>query len=152
MPLMTVNEICKVISAWIKEELDLGSKFEWVQIFENKGEIMGCSNPHPHCQIWASSFLPNEPRLEDAKQREYWNSKKRLLLRDYLEEELKKDEPNRIVLSNESWVVLVSIIIILNIQLKIIAHFGHSIRYHFGLFGLLKPFFYREWMFNVYHN
>ena len=108
MAVMTADEICKVISAWIKEEIELGSKFEWVQIFENKGEIMGCSNPHPHCQIWASSFLPNEPRLENLQQLQYWKKNKRLLLQDYLQAELKKEQPNRIVLSNESWVVLVS--------------------------------------------
>ena len=155
MPLMTVDEICNVISAWIKEELELSSKFEWVQIFENKGE--GCSNPHPHCQIWASSFLPNEPRLEDLQQREYWNKNKRLLLRDYLQAELKK-EPNRIVLSNDSWVVLVSVLaIIFILQWYIIEYIYFSsfimiFRYHFGLYGHLKLFSYQGWMYNVCHN
>jgi UDPglucose--hexose-1-phosphate uridylyltransferase len=42
-----------------------------VQIFENKGAVMGCSNPHPHCQIWASSFLPNEAQIKDTHLRQY---------------------------------------------------------------------------------
>ena len=61
LPLMNIKEIVTVIDEWMRQVEDLGSKFTWVQIFENKGKIMGCSNPHPHCQIWASSFLPSEP-------------------------------------------------------------------------------------------
>ncbi|GIY42202.1 galactose-1-phosphate uridylyltransferase [Caerostris extrusa] len=66
---------------------------------------MGCSNPHPHCQIWASSFLPDEPRIEDKQQCEYFMKNNSILLLDYLKEELKTME--RIVLSNEDWVVVV---------------------------------------------
>ncbi|GIY76748.1 galactose-1-phosphate uridylyltransferase [Caerostris darwini] len=105
LPLMSVDEIIHVINTWIKEFLDLGDRFKWVQIFENKGEIMGCSNPHPHCQIWASSFLPDEPRIEDKQQYEYFMKNNSILLLDYLKEELKTME--RIVLSNEDWVVVV---------------------------------------------
>ena len=153
MPLMTVDEIDKVISAWINEELQLGSKFEWVQIFENKGE--GCSNPHPHCQIWASSFLPNEARLEDVRQREYKDKNKRLLLRDYLEAELKKEEPNRIVLCNDSWVVLVSalaIIFIFQWRNSMCPLHHRTTRYPFGLYGHLRLSFCPGWMFSVCHN
>ncbi|GFS94103.1 galactose-1-phosphate uridylyltransferase [Trichonephila clavipes] len=105
LPLMTIDEIIRVIDTWIKELLDLGTKFTWVQIFENKGDIMGCSNPHPHCQIWASSFLPDEPRIKDKQQYEYFIKNNSVLLMDYLKEELKTMV--RVVLSNESWVVLV---------------------------------------------
>ncbi|GFR02106.1 galactose-1-phosphate uridylyltransferase [Trichonephila clavata] len=66
---------------------------------------MGCSNPHPHCQIWASSFLPDEPRIKDKQQYEYFIKNNSVLLMDYLKEELKTMV--RVVLSNESWVVLV---------------------------------------------
>ncbi|XP_035215098.1 galactose-1-phosphate uridylyltransferase-like [Stegodyphus dumicola] len=66
---------------------------------------MGCSNPHPHCQIWASSFLPDEPRIEDTQQHEYFNKHKIPLLLEYLNEEIIRKE--RIVLMNEHWVVLV---------------------------------------------
>ena len=51
---------------------------------------MGCSNPHPHCQIWASSFMPNEPRIKDVYQREYYEAHGRPLLLDYVNAELKK--------------------------------------------------------------
>ncbi|GBM37747.1 Galactose-1-phosphate uridylyltransferase [Araneus ventricosus] len=105
LPLMSVEEIIQVIDAWIKELLELGAKFKWVQIFENKGKIMGCSNPHPHCQIWASSFLPDEPRIEDKQQYEYFMKNDSILLLDYVSEELKMKE--RVVLENENWVVLV---------------------------------------------
>ena len=54
-----------VVETWIEETLTLGEKYKWVQIFENKGE--GSSNSHPHCQIWASSFLPNEAAVKDIR-------------------------------------------------------------------------------------
>lgn len=75
---------------WIKQAKELGATYDWVQIFENKGSIMGCSNPHPHCQIWASSFMPNEPRIKDVYQREYYETHGRPLLLDYVNAELKK--------------------------------------------------------------
>ena len=57
---MSIPELTEVIDTWCLELKDLGQKYAWVQIFENKGVVIGCSNPHPHCQIWASSFMPNE--------------------------------------------------------------------------------------------
>ena len=108
MPLMTVSEIEDIIDCWISEVRSLQSDYEWVQLFENKGEMMGCSNSHPHCQIWASSFLPNEPRREDVQQKRYYEQHKRVLLHDYLEQELRvPQEESRIVIQNEDWVVLV---------------------------------------------
>ncbi|XP_063544983.1 probable galactose-1-phosphate uridylyltransferase [Cydia strobilella] len=105
IPLMSVEEIVAVIQEWKNQTAELGRKYTWVQIFENKGAIMGCSNPHPHCQIWASSFLPNEARVKDRCQKEYFTKSKRVLLVDYREQEVQKQE--RIVLMNEEWVVLV---------------------------------------------
>ena len=70
--------------------LELGQTYDWVQIFENKGALMGCSNPHPHCQIWASSFMPNEPRIKDIHQLEYYHKHGRPLLLDYVKAELVK--------------------------------------------------------------
>ena len=67
--------------------------------------MMGCSNPHHHCQIWASSFLPNEPRKEDINQKLYSDKHGCPMLMKYLNEEFAKKE--RIVLQNSSWVVLV---------------------------------------------
>jgi len=102
---MDRHEIIDVISTWMKENEDLGNTYTWVQIFENKGEVMGCSNPHPHGQIWASDFIPEEPSKEDRMQKHYKNQKGRILLLDYLEEELSKRE--RIVSENDQWAVVV---------------------------------------------
>ncbi|XP_032796111.2 galactose-1-phosphate uridylyltransferase [Daphnia magna] len=105
VPLMSIEEIKAIIHEWIKQGVELGDKYDWVQIFENKGAIMGCSNPHPHCQIWASSFMPNEPRIKDLYQREYYETHSRPLLLDYVNAELKKQE--RIVVQNSHWIVVV---------------------------------------------
>ncbi|KAL0858353.1 hypothetical protein ABMA27_012238 [Loxostege sticticalis] len=105
VPLMTVEEIMAVIDEWINQMTELGRRYTWVQIFENKGAVMGCSNPHPHCQIWASSFMPNEPRVKDRTQKQYYTQYGKPLLVDYLEQELKNKD--RIVIENEDWVALV---------------------------------------------
>ncbi|KGL76222.1 Galactose-1-phosphate uridylyltransferase, partial [Tinamus guttatus] len=76
-----------------------------MQIFENKGAMMGCSNPHPHCQIWASSFLPNEARLEDRTQREYRSQHGVPMLLEYAEQEARRKE--RLVVENVHWLVVV---------------------------------------------
>nr|CAD7572574.1 unnamed protein product [Timema californicum] len=94
LPLMTIDEIRAVIDRWVEETNSLGTKYLWVQIFENRGDIMGCSNPHPHCQIWASSFFPNEPRIKDFHQKEYFKEHGRPLLMDYVAKELEKKEDN----------------------------------------------------------
>lgn len=80
---MTAEEIEKVIKVWAEQIADLSKTYQWVQIFENKGEIMGCSNPHPHGQIWASDNLPNEPFKEDQHQRMYYKKHDVVLLKDY---------------------------------------------------------------------
>ncbi|KAF2357078.1 Galactose-1-phosphate uridyl transferase class I [Trinorchestia longiramus] len=105
LPLMTQAEVRAVIDRWISEMEILGPKFNWVQIFENKGAMMGCSNPHPHCQIWASSFIPNEARVKDEKQKKYFEQHGRPMLMDYVDKELEKKE--RIVCSNAHWLVVV---------------------------------------------
>lgn len=105
LPLMSQEEIVRVIEAWREEMVSLGSKYRWVQIFENKGAVMGCSNPHPHCQIWASSFLPNEAMLKDRNMREYKASRGTNLLLDYATQEAAKKE--RLVVSNSDWLGLV---------------------------------------------
>lgn len=105
LPLMTVDEIRTVINTWIGEMNTLGKLYDWVQIFENKGAIMGCSNPHPHCQIWSSSFLPNEARIKDHYQLEYFKKHKVPLLMDYMQKEVQKKE--RIVIENDHWIVVV---------------------------------------------
>ncbi|MFZ0391464.1 MAG: galactose-1-phosphate uridylyltransferase, partial [Calditrichia bacterium] len=76
-----------------------------VQIFENKGEMMGCSNPHPHGQIWAQKTIPRQPALELRECSSYFSREKNCLLCDYLKTELKVAE--RIVFQNDHFVVLV---------------------------------------------
>jgi len=105
LPEMPVEDIEKVVDLWADQTEELGKTYRWVQIFENKGEIMGCSNPHPHGQIWAGDFLPNEAVKEDRQQREYLADHGRPLLVDYLETELAQKE--RIVVENRHWVFLV---------------------------------------------
>lgn len=107
LPQMTTDAIEKIIDLWQKEvyEIALAPKIKYIQVFENKGEIMGCSNPHPHGQIWASSSLPLELSKETVQQENYFNRHQRSLLSDYLELELHKQE--RIVLENNDFVALV---------------------------------------------
>uniref|UniRef100_A0A0K8RJJ8 Galactose-1-phosphate uridylyltransferase n=1 Tax=Ixodes ricinus TaxID=34613 RepID=A0A0K8RJJ8_IXORI len=105
LPLMAHEEVETVIDEWASQTAELGKKYTWVQVFENKGDIMGCSNPHPHCQIWASSFLPNEPRIKDRTQRAYYEKHGRPLLVDYISKELVKRE--RIVIETKYWVAVV---------------------------------------------
>jgi UDPglucose--hexose-1-phosphate uridylyltransferase len=104
---MTPAEIEKVVFAWQKEYKELGDidTINYVQIFENKGAVMGCSNPHPHGQIWSQSTLPNEVDKKDKQQLAYYSKNKKSLLGDYLSQELEKQE--RIVFENGSFVVLV---------------------------------------------
>ncbi|XP_051866466.1 galactose-1-phosphate uridylyltransferase isoform X2 [Pristis pectinata] len=105
LPLMSISEIRTVIDKWAELMEELGPGYQWVQIFENKGAMMGCSNPHPHCQVWASSYLPNEPRIADRTQRDYYNSHGVPMLVEYAKLESQKKE--RIVVENEEWLVIV---------------------------------------------
>ena len=66
-----------VIAAWQSEFKTLGEDFKWVQLFENKGAAMGCSNPHPHGQIWAMDYIPTEIAQEDATQTRYYQQYQR---------------------------------------------------------------------------
>ncbi|HXC96317.1 MAG TPA: UDP-glucose--hexose-1-phosphate uridylyltransferase [Edaphobacter sp.] len=104
---MSVVEIRKVVDVWAEQYIDLGSRDDigYVQIFENRGAMMGASNPHPHGQIWASRSIPNEVVIELAGQEEYLVKTGRVLLREYLtmEEALRE----RIVAENSSFVALV---------------------------------------------
>ncbi len=102
---MELEDIQMVVEVWCSQNKKLGKKFRWVQIFENRGEVMGSSNPHPHGQIWASSFLPNEILSEDENQKKYLQENGSILLTEYVQFELKKKE--RVVLENENWVVIV---------------------------------------------
>ncbi len=94
-----------VVDVWTAQSEELGTAYRWVQIFENKGAVMGCSNPHPHGQIWASSYLPNELTKEDRQQKEYYRKSGSVLLLDYIDRE--KEDGKRIILENQDWIALV---------------------------------------------
>ncbi|MCL4152826.1 UNVERIFIED_CONTAM: hypothetical protein GTU68_061663, partial [Idotea baltica] len=104
---MSPNEIQKVVLAWQKEFKILAEnpKINYVQIFENKGAVMGCSNPHPHGQIWSQSTLPNEVDKKNSQQLNYFNKNNSSLLGDYLSQELEKKE--RIIFENGGFVVVI---------------------------------------------
>ena len=104
---MPVNAIRRVIEVWAEQEAELAARADigYIQIFENRGAMMGASNPHPHCQVWATEHLPNEPALELVAQREYFAEHGTTLLSAYLDLELQQKE--RIVALNEGWVALV---------------------------------------------
>ncbi|EAR13770.1 galactose-1-phosphate uridylyltransferase [Polaribacter irgensii 23-P] len=103
---MEVEDIQKVVHVWQREYLSLGQNEEinYVQIFENKGAVMGCSNPHPHGQIWSQSSLPNEVEKKDREQRNYFKNHNSSLLVDYLAQEIAAKE--RVIFENEDFLVL----------------------------------------------
>lgn len=107
LPDMEVPAIKKVVDLWQQQYLEIGAIdfIRHVQIFENKGAIMGCSNPHPHGQIWAQSSIPLEVRKKTTHQQAYWEQQHRSLLQDYLKQELALEE--RLVCDNEHFVALV---------------------------------------------
>jgi UDPglucose--hexose-1-phosphate uridylyltransferase len=95
-----------VLDTFAAETEALGTRYPWVQAFENKGAMMGCSNPHPHGQIWAASSLPNEAAAEEAHQRAYRDrTPGHTLLGDYAEAEVARGE--RVVLATPGWLVVV---------------------------------------------
>ena len=104
---MQVPEIENVVRVWKEQYLELGaiSYINHVQIFENKGSVMGCSNPHPHGQIWAQSSLPTQVKRTQDNLLKYFQKTGKSLLKDYLESELQKKE--RIIAENEHFVLLV---------------------------------------------
>ncbi len=107
VPEMEEADIRAVVDAWVDEYLTLGANpfINYIQIFENKGFVMGCSNPHPHGQIWAQSSIPDEPLKKQIAQEKYWQKHQRTLLSDYIARELEKKE--RILFENEHFVALV---------------------------------------------
>ena len=107
LALMSPAEIRPVVEAWAEEHARLGSREDvaHVQVFENKGEMMGCSNPHPHCQVWATAHVPALPARRLASQRRHFEAKGSDLLGDCLAREL--SDGARVVCDNAHWVVLV---------------------------------------------
>lgn len=104
---MDVAAIRKVVDCWCNLFAELGQRedIQHVQIFENKGQAMGCSNPHPHGQVWAQAHVPELPAREQAQQRAHFTQHGRTLLADYLAAELRHQE--RVVLENDHFAVVV---------------------------------------------
>jgi UDPglucose--hexose-1-phosphate uridylyltransferase len=94
-----------VVDVWAAQTAELGGRYRWVQVFENKGEIMGCSNPHPHGQTWAGQALPNEPAKEERQQRAYFEEHGSPLLLDYAD--LESAQGERKVVENDDWLAVV---------------------------------------------
>ena len=102
---MDESAILDIVCLWQSQTDELSHRYHWVQCFENKGEMMGCSSPHPHGQIWACNFLPCEAQREDTNQREYYRRHGTTLLADYVARELRSGD--RVVYHNDDWLVVV---------------------------------------------
>lgn len=122
LPELDIPSIENVVRTWTEQTAELGAKdfIHYVQVFENKGAIMGCSNPHPHSQIWSTSHVPNEPAKELERFRNYFKANRRTLLSDYLAEEHKRKE--RMIAGNEHFTALIPFWAIWPFETLIIAH------------------------------
>ena len=105
LPELSLKAIRGVIDTWNEQIEELGRDYLWVQAFENKGETMGCSQPHPHGQIWANSFLPNEIERKDKHLRDYYQRYGSNLLMDYITKE--QNDGSRTVVETEHWMAVV---------------------------------------------
>lgn len=107
LAMMDVPDVRRVVNLWVEQILELAENdwLHYVQIFENRGAMMGSSNPHPHGQLWANETLPEAPRKEDTAQRRYFDEHGRTLLADIAAEEIKRQE--RVVWQDEHWLIIV---------------------------------------------
>jgi UDPglucose--hexose-1-phosphate uridylyltransferase len=104
---MDVDHIAAVVELWCDQYRQLGAVdwINYIEIFENRGEMMGASNPHPHCQLWANQTVPNYPASEQQAQLEFLKNQGNCLLCEYLR--LEEEAGTRIVCSNEHFTVVV---------------------------------------------
>jgi len=104
LPQLSKEQVRSVIDCWAAQSSELGTQYTWVQLFENKGAAMGCSNPHPHGQLWASSHVPDEPAIEDERQRAYFAETGHSLLMEVAAREVGGP---RVVIETPDWLVIV---------------------------------------------
>lgn len=122
LPELELPAIENVITTWAQHTTELGTYdfVRHVQVFENKGAMMGCSNPHPHSQIWATGHIPNEPAKELQRLNSYFRANGRTLFSDYLAEEHKRKE--RIIAANDHFTALIPFWAIWPFETLVIAH------------------------------
>jgi len=122
LPQLPQSAVEAVIAAWTEQTVELGRRegIRYVQVFENKGAMMGCANPHPHSQIWATGCIPNEPARELASQADYLRERGSCLLCDYLAAEQK--DSSRVVCANEHFTALVPFWAIWPFEILLLAH------------------------------
>ncbi|HEX5825757.1 MAG TPA: UDP-glucose--hexose-1-phosphate uridylyltransferase [Candidatus Limnocylindrales bacterium] len=101
---MLEPDVRRVVDLWADQTTELGADYRWVQVFENRGELMGASNPHPHGQIWAGSALPRDAAREDRTQQDHHAAHGRSLLLDYAAQE---SGGPRVVDEDEDWLTIV---------------------------------------------
>lgn len=105
LPELSLFALQGVIDTWQEQVTDLSKEYVWVQVFENKGAAMGCSNPHPHGQVWANDFIPNEVAKAELSQKAYFNKHASSLLMDYAHKE--SADGSRTVVETEHWIAVV---------------------------------------------
>jgi UDPglucose--hexose-1-phosphate uridylyltransferase len=122
LPQLPQPAVEAVIAAWTGQTVELGGRagINYVQVFENKGAMMGCSNPHPHSQVWATGHIPNEPARELVSQADYLREHGSCLLCDYLAAE--RQDGARIVCANEHFTALVPFWAVWPFEILLVAH------------------------------
>jgi UDPglucose--hexose-1-phosphate uridylyltransferase len=101
---MEAAAVRRIVDVWAEQTAELGASYRWVQVFENRGEAMGASNPHPHGQIWAGTALPVEAAREDATQRAHLDATGRPMLLEYVEHETRGQ---RVIVETDDWLAVV---------------------------------------------
>lgn len=122
LPELEQSAVEEVVRTWMEQTAELAAKdfIHYVQVFENKGAVMGASNPHPHSQIWATEHVPNEPAKELEHQKAYFDQHSQPLLSDYLSEEHKRKD--RLLCSNDHFTALVPYWAVWPFETLLIAH------------------------------
>jgi UDPglucose--hexose-1-phosphate uridylyltransferase len=105
LPQLSQQQVRQLVEVWCSEAAELGRSYAYVQLFENKGAMMGCSSPHPHGQIWASDFVPTQVATEDMRQAEWLGARGSKLLAEVVDRE--EQEEIRIVDRNDHWLAIV---------------------------------------------